>query len=155
MCGGMYLNMTHSNSIRCNILFPNEPFRHADWKKNSDPVFYYKWMSTRRIIDGIMNKYPQYENINAINHEKCEAESDIIVKNKYNLDKRFPINDKFTVLLSTFNRVELVVRLIHHYTKSKYVDHIYIVWHNPRETPPRIMNFLAAQKKHPAITILQ
>ena len=129
--------------------------KHVAWRHNSDPVLYYKWMSTRRIINHIMNKHPKYEKVNAITQQKCEAEIQLITKNKFNLDKRFPIEDKFTVVLSTFDRVELALKLIHHYSKSKIVYHIFVIWHNPREEPPKIMTFLAEQKRNPPVTIIK
>ncbi len=128
--------------------------QHVDFQKNSDPVLYYKWVKMRRTIDQIMHS-SQYEEVIPQLDQKCQQEVDLIVNSKSNLEKRFPIEDKFTVLLSTFNRYELVMKLLGHYTKSKYVDHIYVIWHNPREEPPRMLTFLAEQKKNPGVTILK
>ncbi|GJD12780.1 Exostosin-like 2 [Galdieria sulphuraria] len=48
---------------------------------------------------------------------------------------RYSIQDRFTVLLSTFNREQLVQRLVRHYQENPRVHRIFVLWHNPLKQP--------------------
>ena len=124
--------------------------QHTDWKKNSDPALYFKWMKTRRIVDHVMGRDSKFKKLNQEIEEKCDAEIELIVKNKNNLDKRFPIKDKFSVVLSTFDRTELAMKLIKHYARSQFVDRIFLRWHNPRVDVPKTVIELAKEFKRPS-----
>jgi hypothetical protein len=56
------------------------------------------------------------------------------VCNKKNLSKSFPVKDKFSVLLSTYNpdRIDHVTTLIRHLATSDLIHTIYLTWHNPK-----------------------
>ena len=129
--------------------------QHAEWKKNSDPVLYFKWIKTRRIIDHIMGKDEKFQKLNAHIEEKCDTEVEMIVKNKNNLDKRFPVKNKFSVVLSTFDRTRLAIKLVRHYAKSTMVDRIFLLWHNPRVDPPKEVKDLSKDIKHPPVTVIK
>jgi alpha-galactosidase len=45
---------------------------------------------------------------------------------------RFRIQNKFSVVISTYDRQELLERLLVHYSRCRKVHKIYVVWHNPR-----------------------
>ncbi|OZJ06810.1 hypothetical protein BZG36_00006 [Bifiguratus adelaidae] len=50
-------------------------------------------------------------------------------------DLEFPIKNKFSVLLSTYEpeRQLYLVKMIKHFAKSQMVDTIYVTWHNPKK----------------------
>lgn len=53
----------------------------------------------------------------------------------------FPIQDKFSVLISTYNpdRIDYLSLLIRHLLVSDQVHTVYITWHNPSlEVPPSL-----------------
>ncbi|GJQ11381.1 hypothetical protein GpartN1_g3172.t1 [Galdieria partita] len=54
---------------------------------------------------------------------------------EFHKPQRYPIQDRFTVLLSTFNREQLVQRLVKHYQENPWVHRIFILWHNPEKQP--------------------
>ena len=129
--------------------------QHVDWKKNSDPALYFKWVKTRRMIDHVMGRDSKFKKLNQEIEEKCDAEIELIVNNKNNLDKRFSIKDKFSVVLSTFDRTELAMKLIKHYAISKLVDRIFLLWHNPRVNVPKAVTELAKKIKSPAVYVIK
>lgn len=59
------------------------------------------------------------------------------------------------MLLSTFDRVELASKLLKHYSRVRYVDHIFLIWHNPKTKPPPEIEEQAKKAKYPPITILR
>jgi len=60
---------------------------------------------------------------------------------------RYPIEDRFTVLLSTFHREALVVRLVQHYQENPLVHRIFVLWHNPDTKPSeQLWNVLEENK---------
>ena len=122
--------------------------QYAEWKKNSDPTLYFKWITTRRMVDHVMGRDSKYKKLNKEIQEKCDAEIELI--DSKNLDKRFPVKDKFSVVLSTFDRTELAMKLIKHYARSKLVDRIFLIWHNPRVNVPREVTDLAKSIKRPS-----
>ena len=122
-----------------------------EWKKHSDPTLYFKWITTRRLVDHVMGRDSKFKKLNKEIQEKCDAEIQLI--DSRNLDKRFPIKDKFSVVLSTFDRIELAMKLIKHYARSKLVDRIFLIWHNPREQVPDEVKDLAKSIKRPSPTV--
>lgn len=53
----------------------------------------------------------------------------------------FPVNDQFSVLISTYNpeRIEHLSLIIRHLLKSTKVHTVYITWHNPNlQVPPTL-----------------
>ncbi|KAI8925100.1 hypothetical protein BC831DRAFT_550894 [Entophlyctis helioformis] len=53
------------------------------------------------------------------------------------------VTDRFSVLMSTFNRIETVRRLIKYYRRSPLVDALFLTWHNPHAEPPQALLDLA------------
>eukprot|EP00118_Oscarella_pearsei_P014089 m.118686 g.118686 ORF g.118686 m.118686 type:complete len:336 (+) comp37656_c0_seq3:57-1064(+) len=43
---------------------------------------------------------------------------------------------RFTVILQTFNRTDLLLKLLHHYSAVHSVDRIIVVWNNVGQSPP-------------------
>ena len=85
---------------------------------------------------------------------KCQAEVKRFVDSKSNMDNRFPSGGKFTVLISTFDRHKLAAMFVNHYSKSKYVDQIYVIWHNPNKATPNLLS-ATVKKRTPPVTILK
>ncbi|KAL2915801.1 hypothetical protein HK105_204748 [Polyrhizophydium stewartii] len=52
-------------------------------------------------------------------------------------------SDKFSILVSTFNRIDTVVRLVKHYRQSPLVDTIFVTWHDPAREPPEPLRSIA------------
>ena len=128
--------------------------KHKEWRRNSDPVLYYKWISTRRAVDKLVKKNSEYVDINEAIDEKCKAEVKRFVNSKSNIDNRFPAGKKFTILISTFNREKLAAMLVNHYSKSKFVDQIYVIWHNPNKAIPSLLS-ATVRNRTPPVTILK
>jgi glycogenin glucosyltransferase len=66
--------------------------------------------------------------------------------------KKFVIQNKFSVLIGTWDRVALLRKLILHYQKSRLVHKIYVTWHNPGVKPPE--DFVKTVRKKPPVEIL-
>ena len=107
------------------------------------------------MIDHVMGRDSRFKKLNNEIEEKCDAEIELIVKNKNNLDKRFPVKDKFSVVLSTFDRTELSTKLIKHYAINKFVDRIFLLWHNPRVNIPKAVTELVKEIKSPAVYVIK
>ena len=74
-----------------------------------------QWMRLRRQLDAILCGNSGNTEINAVIDQKCEPEVEILRRKK----NRFPITDRFSILLSTFDRVNLTLQLIQHYRYRK------------------------------------
>ncbi len=96
-----------------------------------------------------------YREVNNWLELKCGKELQKILESESDMDRRFPIQDKFSVILSTFDRMEVLLKLISHYKTSKLVDHIFVIWHNDRVEPPEVLQLIAKKKKRPKVTILK
>ncbi|XP_056328245.1 exostosin-like 2 isoform X2 [Danio aesculapii] len=45
--------------------------------------------------------------------------------------------ESFTIIMQTYNRTDVLLRLLNHYQAVPHLQRIIIVWNNPGETPPR------------------
>ncbi|XP_016333529.1 exostosin-like 2 isoform X1 [Sinocyclocheilus anshuiensis] len=45
--------------------------------------------------------------------------------------------DSFTIIMQTYNRTDILLKLLNHYQAVPYLQCIIIVWNNPSELPPR------------------
>ncbi|KAL5039865.1 hypothetical protein BDV3_003243 [Batrachochytrium dendrobatidis] len=123
------------------------------WDSEFDVDIFVRWFSAQRYVrsallntnDGDlsslnlyniqqedMNKTKHWENSKRNNHV-CNS---YLEQAELNPSLLLPVLNKFSVLISTFNRVETVLRLIEHYSKSDLVDTVFISWHNPKVKPP-------------------
>ncbi len=71
-------------------------------------------MSTLHEANAQLQRKSEYAGATA-RHGKCVAEVDMITRLGWSVEKRFPVEDRFSVVLSTFSRVELTINLIQHY----------------------------------------
>ena len=62
-----------------------------------------------------------------------EKKTSNAVSNRHALSNHPP---SFTVLLQTYNRTDLLLKLLHHYSAIPNVDRIVVVWNNVGVTPP-------------------
>lgn len=44
--------------------------------------------------------------------------------------------EKFTMIMQTYNRTDLLMKLLNHYNGVKHLDRILVVWNNINQTPP-------------------
>ena len=51
-------------------------------------------------------------------------------------DSLVDADEKFTVVMQTFNRTDLMLRLLNHYSGMRHLDKILVVWNNVDELPP-------------------
>jgi hypothetical protein len=149
------------------------------WLKNWDPDSMWQWRHHRNAIENLFNgskgmstdgeRYPgrliyfsmygmevlQFCNpviglINSI----YRTES---VCNQKQLQKSFPITDRFSVLLSTYNpdRVDHVATLIRHLATSDLVHTIYLTWHNPKLEVNKELKELQEKLRKPLVILPQ
>uniref|UniRef100_A0A672KRU2 Glycosyl transferase 64 domain-containing protein n=1 Tax=Sinocyclocheilus grahami TaxID=75366 RepID=A0A672KRU2_SINGR len=45
--------------------------------------------------------------------------------------------DSFTIIMQTYNRTDILLKLLNHYQAVPHLQSIIIVWNNPSESPPR------------------
>lgn len=45
--------------------------------------------------------------------------------------------ERFTLLMQTFNRTDLLIKLLNHYSGMQFLDRIVVVWNNLDEKPPK------------------
>ncbi|XP_016377155.1 exostosin-like 2 [Sinocyclocheilus rhinocerous] len=45
--------------------------------------------------------------------------------------------DSFTIIMQTYNRTDILLKLLNHYQAVPHLQCIIIVWNNPSESPPR------------------
>lgn len=62
-------------------------------------------------------------------------------------DSLVDADEKFTILMLTFNRTDLMLRLLNHYSAMYRLDKIVIVWNNVNDTPP--VELWASLEPHP------
>ncbi|KAI9285942.1 glycosyl transferase family 64 domain-containing protein [Umbelopsis sp. AD052] len=69
----------------------------------------------------------------------------------------FPITDKFSVLLSTYNpdRIDHVTTLIRHLATSDLVHTIYLTWHNPKLEVNKELKELQEKLRKPLVILRQ
>ncbi|KAJ3144108.1 Exostoses (Multiple)-like 3 [Irineochytrium annulatum] len=124
-------------------------FRATDkhWSRNLEPDVFYQWVKARRTLDST-TLGPHYRDqmlephfnsslalassVNAVwkNHHRAAAVCDAHPWEK------MKVQDKFTVAIATWDRVDLLMALIEHYASIPEVDLIVVTWHNPAVTPP-------------------
>lgn len=90
---------------------------------------YYAWVKMERISREILGKALVWDMSNRVKY-LCEQEYE------RNSTPRFRIQNKFSVVISTYDRQELLERLLVRYSQCKKVHKIYVVWHNPRVEAP-------------------
>ena len=62
-------------------------------------------------------------------------------------DSLVDADEKFTILMQTFNRTDLLLRLLNHYSAARHLDRIVVVWNNVDELPP--VELWASLEPHP------
>ncbi|RUS13777.1 glycosyl transferase family 64 domain-containing protein [Endogone sp. FLAS-F59071] len=110
--------------------------RHRDWEQNYDAGLFYWWIKTERTVRQVLaaNGPPQTNgDIDISNWANAGRASTICDNYVPKYEGRFPVKDKFTVLISTYNpeRIAYLAKLIQHYAESSKVHSIFITWHNP------------------------
>ena len=73
------------------------------------------------------------------------------------LPKTFPVTDKFSVLLSTYNpdRIDHVTTVIRHLATSNLVHTIYLTWHNPKLKVNQEVKELQETLRKPLVILTQ
>eukprot|EP00871_Galdieria_phlegrea_P002310 jgi/Galph1/307/GphlegSOOS_G5068.1 len=102
---------------------------HKDWEKNSEMHSYYAWVRMERLSREALAK-------DVIWNQSARAKTICEVEYQNNKTTRFRIQNKFSVIISTFDREELLNKLLIHYSRSKKIYKIYVVWHNPQSQAP-------------------
>lgn len=123
---------------------------HPDWEQNFEPTVFYYWnqmhhqaLQALQIED--YNPFTLWGNYKRVG-DICNPLTTL-----YN-PKKFAIQNKFSVLIGTWDRLPLLRRLILHYQQSKFVHKIYVTWHNPAQKPPE--DFLRNVRRKPPVEIL-
>ncbi|RKO90509.1 exostosin, partial [Blyttiomyces helicus] len=52
---------------------------------------------------------------------------------------KFKKLDTFSVFIGTWDRIDLLIKLIAHYRKSPFVEKIFVTWHNPNAPIPDVL----------------
>ncbi|KAI8580284.1 hypothetical protein K450DRAFT_198674 [Umbelopsis ramanniana AG] len=118
------------------------------WLKNWDPDSMWQWRHHRNVIQYLFNGSKGLSN--SINRTRN-------VCNQKQLSKFFPITDKFSVLLSTYNpdRIDHVTTLIRHLATSDLVHTIYLTWHNPKLEVSKELQELQEKLRKPLVILRQ
>ncbi len=97
--------------------------------------------------------------IHGLRDDKCDLEVNNIIEYESNSKERFPMEDKFSIILSTYDRPKLTIKMIDNYLQSQYLEHIFIIWHNPNTDPPQeLINKTRTKRPYlspPYVTILK
>ncbi len=97
--------------------------------------------------------------LHGLRDDKCDLEVNNIIEHESSSKERFPIDDKFSIILSTYDRPKLTIKMIDNYVHSAYVEHIFVIWHNPNADPPQeLMNKTRSKRRYvspPYVTILK
>ena len=115
---------------------------HHDWERQLDPEMYYLWMQVDREVRNV-SLPPDVQ-------QHCDAEAAALRRVGGNLQRRFPLRDRYSVVIGTYDRADLLQRLLHtHYRHAlwrrsndstehtdRLIDKIFIVWHDPQRPPP-------------------
>jgi glycogenin glucosyltransferase len=118
-----------------------------DWDRHIDPVFYYEWIQIDRSARNLSLDEPHWA--------RCALEAQTLAMHNGSLGQRFPLRDRYSVVLSTYSRDDLLHKLLRiHYRPglfpgkpksrqkeqtsdaSALIDKVFIVWHDPQRTPP-------------------
>ncbi|KAI9469818.1 MAG: glycosyl transferase family 64 domain-containing protein [Benjaminiella poitrasii] len=96
-------------------------YHDVDWKKQYDPSSFYKWRRMSNDLRRLFNPSRQ----RMVCDSYLESVSDKI--------GHFPIHNRFSVLISTYNpeRIERLSLIIRHLLKSTKVHTVFVTWHNP------------------------
>ena len=62
-------------------------------------------------------------------------------------DSLVEADEEFTIVMLTFNRTDLMLRLLNHYSAMRHLDKIIVVWNNVDELPPA--ELWASLEPHP------
>jgi lipopolysaccharide biosynthesis glycosyltransferase len=120
---------------------------YRDWDRNADPLFYYEWIRVDRAARNL--------SLNDAHWTHCALEAQTLAQHNGSIRQRFPIRDRYSVVLSTYDRDELLHKMLRiHYLPalfqkhkkrgndskateaSSLIDRVFIVWHDPERTPP-------------------
>ncbi|OBZ84306.1 Glycosyltransferase family 64 protein C4 [Choanephora cucurbitarum] len=128
-------------------------YRDTDWKKHIDPVLFYKWRHLNNQMHNTFNttKAGLWENAER-QHQVCSTYLNFRLQSV----SSFPIEDQFSVLISTYNpdRIEHLSLLIKHLLKSSKIHTVYITWHNPAlQVPNSLLQGIPTQD-HTRVVIL-
>ena len=111
--------------------------QHESFEKNFDILLFYKWIKLYRATRSVVNRFENMmKYIHGLRDDICDSEANNLIESKSNSRKRFPIEDKFSVILSTYDRPTLTTKMVDNYLQSKLVEHIFVIWHNPNTDPP-------------------
>lgn len=124
---------------------------HPEWELNFEPIVFFYWHQLHLQVSQALQRdeyslqqapWPNNKRVLDI----CASQSTSYTA------KKFIINNKFSILIGTWDRVALLRKLILHYQKSRLVHKIYVTWHNPAVRPPE--DFVRTVRKKPPVEIL-
>jgi glycogenin glucosyltransferase len=123
---------------------------HPEWELNFEPIIFFYWhqmhlQALQTIQKEEYSPYVQWPNVRRA-LDICSPQSTSYTP------KKFVIQNKFSVLIGTWDRVSLLRKLILHYQKSRLIHKIYVTWHNPSLKPPE--DFIKTVRKRPPVEIL-
>ncbi|KAF7731592.1 Exostoses (Multiple)-like 3 [Apophysomyces ossiformis] len=107
-------------------------YSNSDWLKYYDPVAFYNWRTTQQEVQAFLEQDSEWPN-QARQRTVCDA---------YDPTVSFPVQDQFSVLLSTYTpeRIDHLASLIEHLLQSPSVHTVFVTWHNPNlEVPKSIL----------------
>lgn len=131
---------------------------YRDWDRNIDPLFYYEWIRVDRAARNL--------SLTEAHWMHCSSEALTLAKYNGSFRHRFPIRDRYSVILSTYDRDDLLRKMLRiHYRQalfrhrkehrngskatetSSLIDKVFIVWHDPeRAPPPDLLQGLASDR---------
>ena len=110
------------------------------WSLFLDPSIFYSWTS---LSDKLNTKHLIASKPNGNYEGLCQVTS------KWYSGKKFTLASKFSILIGTFDRPQLLEKALLHYSSSKNVHSIYVTWHNPRTSPSEALLKMAKKLKIP------
>ncbi|KAI8064250.1 glycosyl transferase family 64 domain-containing protein [Gilbertella persicaria] len=122
-------------------------YSDVDWKKHYDPVSFYKW---RRLNIDMKHALNPTEGSTWKNAKRQQNVCDAFLEATFSNSNSFPIQDQFSVLISTYNpeRIEHLSLLIQHLLKSSKIHTVFITWHNPAlKVPSSLFNHISEQDR--------
>lgn len=145
------INLYHFNGLIKPWNFFLNGSADVDWERFLDPTTFYSWMRIHREASKILGtKQFSVAEDNWTNIKRVERVCD---STKYN-PRKMNIHYKFSVLIGTWDRISMVLKLIQHYRKSTFVHRIFVTLHNPVMVLPEELLELSKDGKQPAVEFL-
>ncbi|KAJ3044398.1 Exostoses (Multiple)-like 3 [Rhizophlyctis rosea] len=128
--------------------------KHRHWQRNFDSGLFWKWIKVRnalyRDVFGIDPTNPIPSTKPWRNADRTQTICNA-VQPYYS---HFPIYEKYSVLVGTWDRIDILIKMIDHYRSSELIHTIFITWHNPNAPIPDLLQQAAEPQSGPKVEFL-